>query len=164
MTQNEILHSFKNFSNWIRSLENMNETLWFAPIAKNKWSISEVIAHLFNWDRYLISEILPAVQSGNEISFPDYDTFNKRASEYIQSGISKSKLIDETVATRQLLVQLLHEMTIERLTRRLTVNGVSNCPSTGAHYSLIYIIKEFTEHDTHHKQQIIRFLQLNQCE
>ncbi|WP_336773106.1 DinB family protein [Paenibacillus sp. MMO-58] len=161
MTQNEILHSFNYFSSWIRSLENTNEKLWFAPIADNKWSISEIIAHLFNWDRYLISEILPAVQIGNEVSFPDYDTFNKRASDYIQSGVSKSKLIDETVATRHLLVKLLHEMTIERLNRRLTVNGVSDCPRTGAHYSLIYIIKEFTEHDTHHKQQIMRFLSGN---
>ncbi|GMK48139.1 hypothetical protein PghCCS26_52690 [Paenibacillus glycanilyticus] len=158
MTQNEILYSFNNFSTWIRSLENTNEKLWFAPIEEKKWSISEIIAHLFNWDRYLISEILPAVQIGNEINFPEYDTFNKRASDYIQSGVSKSKLIDETIATRNLLVKLLHEMTIERLNRRLTVNGVTNCPSTGAPYSLIYIIKEFADHDTHHKQQIMRFL------
>ncbi|MGF9993226.1 DinB family protein, partial [Bacillus mycoides] len=25
-------------------------------------------------------------------------------------------------------------------------------------YSLIYIIKEFTDHDNHHKRQIIQFL------
>lgn len=47
------------------------------------------------------------------------------------------------------------------LEKPLTANGVSYCPHTGTPYSLIYIIKEFIEHDNHHKRQIIHFLNEN---
>lgn len=67
MVHNKILQDYSEFSSWIRTLESIEEEHWRIPIAESKWSISEIVAHLFNWDRYLISEILPAVQTGNGI-------------------------------------------------------------------------------------------------
>jgi hypothetical protein len=158
MTRQTVLYNFGKFSSWIRSLESIEEKTWYMPIAENKWSISEIIAHLFNWDRYLIHEILPAVQVGHEMIFPDFDTYNKQASDYIQSGVSKSQLIEETTAARDLLIKVLTKMPVERLNLPLSANGISHCPHTGTAYSLIYIIEEFTAHDNHHKKQIMHFL------
>lgn len=43
----------------------------------------------------------------------------------------------------------------------IAANGVTHCPNTGTPYSLIYIVKEFTDHDNHNKRQIIKFLKEN---
>ncbi len=91
-----------------------------------------------------------------------FDTYNKLASNYAKSGISKIKLLEEAQAKRDLLVQELNRLSIGKLKEHLTSNGVSYCPHTGMPYSLIYIIKEFVDHDNHHKRQIINFLNENQ--
>ncbi|RPJ94399.1 DinB family protein [Rummeliibacillus sp. TYF005] len=153
-----IINEFSNYSSWLNTLEDMEETLWSKPIAKGKWSVSEIIAHIINWDNHLISEVIPAVQSGKGMEFPDFNTHNKTASNYAKSGISKSKLLEEAKNTRKRLVKELNELPNELLNKSITSNGVTHCPHTGTPYSLIYIVKEFIDHDHHHKGQIIQFL------
>lgn len=153
-----IISNFSHYSSWLSTLEEINETLWSKPIAEGKWSVSEIIAHIMNWDNYLLTEIFPSVQNEQGIEFPDFDTYNKKASNYAKSGVSQSKLLEEAKDTRELLVKELNELPTEKLKNPLTANGVTHCPNTGTPYSLIYIIKEFTDHDNHHKRQIIQFL------
>ncbi|WP_233711122.1 DinB family protein [Lederbergia citrisecunda] len=161
MEQYEIINDFNQFSSWLSTLENIDETLWTEPIATDKWSISEIISHILNWDNHLLSEVLPSVRNENGMDFPDFDAFNKNASEYAKSGISKTKLLKEAKDTRKLLVKELGEMPNENLNKPLTANGVTHCPFTGTPYSLLYIVKEFIDHDNHHKRQITQFLKEN---
>lgn len=156
-----IISNFSHYSSWLSTLEEINETLWSKPIAEGKWSVSEIIAHIMNWDNYLLTEILPSVQNEKGMEFPDFDTYNKKASSYAKSGISQSKLLEEAKDTRELLVKELNELPTEKLKNSLTANGVTHCPHTGTPYSLIYFVKEFTDHDNHHKRQIIQFLRDN---
>jgi len=156
-----IISNFSHYSSWLSTLEEINETLWSKPIAESKWSVSEIIAHIMNWDNYLLTEIFPSVQNEQGMEFPDFDTYNKKASNYAKSGISQSKLLEEAKDTRELLVKELNELPTEKLKNPLTANGVTHCPNTGTTYSLIYIVKEFTDHDNHHKRQIIQFLKEN---
>ena len=46
-----------------------------------------------NWDDYLLRETLSSVRDGKGMEFPDFDTYNKLASSYAKSGISKMKLL-----------------------------------------------------------------------
>ena len=110
-----------------------------------------------NWDDYLLRETLSSVRDGKGMEFPDFDTYNKLASSYAKSGISKMKLLEEAKAKRELLVKELRLLSAGNLKKPLTANGVSHCPHTGTPYSLIYIIKEFVDHDNHHKRQVIHF-------
>lgn len=93
--------------------------------------------------------------------FPDFDTYNQRASVYSRSGVSQAGLIAEVIQIREQLVTQLWDMPDTELHEHLTANGVSHCPHTGTPYSLSYILKEFVAHDNHHKQQIIYFLREN---
>ncbi|MCJ8007068.1 DinB family protein [Lederbergia wuyishanensis] len=161
MNPDKIIADYGQFSSWLNTLEGMEETLWLKPITEGKWSISEIIAHIMNWDHHLLTEVLPAVRNEKGIEFPDFDSFNKKASEYATSGISKSKLLEETRDSREQLIKELNEMPIEILTKHLPTNGVTHCPHTGIPYSLIYIVKEFTDHDHHHIRQITQFLNEN---
>ncbi|RIJ64503.1 DinB family protein [Rummeliibacillus sp. POC4] len=153
-----IINEFSKYSSWLNTLEDMEEILWSKPIAKGKWSVNEIIAHIKNWDHHLLYEVIPAVQSGKGMEFPDFNTHNKIASNYAKFGISKSKLLEEAKNTRKRLVKELNELPNELLNKSVTSNGVSHCPHTGTPYSLIYIVKEFIDHDHHHKGQIIQFL------
>ncbi|MCU7667721.1 DinB family protein [Bacillus thuringiensis] len=156
-----IINNFKQYASWLSRLEDMDKELWSKPINKGKWSVSEIIAHLMNWDNHLLSEVLPSVRNEQGMDFPDFDSYNKKASDYAKSGISQLKMLEEARDTRELLVKELNEMSVEKLTKQLTANGVTHCPHTGTPYSLIYIIKEFTDHDNHHKGQITEFLKTN---
>ncbi|MBS4196901.1 DinB family protein [Lederbergia citri] len=153
-----IISEFGKYSSWLNTLEDMDDTSWVKPIAQGKWSVSEIIAHIINWDNHLLSVVIPSVRNEKGMEFPDLDNYNIKASDYAKSGISQSKLLEEAKDTRNLLVKELNELPAEKLNKSLTANGVTHCPHTGTPYSLIYIVKEFTDHDNHHKGQIIQFL------
>ncbi|MGH1256119.1 MULTISPECIES: DinB family protein [Bacillus] len=161
MGENKIIHDFNEYSIWLNTLKGMKEELWMNPISEGKWTIGEIVSHIMNWDECLLTKVLPSVREGQGMEFPDFDTYNKLASNYAKSGISKMRLLEEAKAKRELLVKELRLLHDEKLKKPLTANGVSHCPHTGTPYSLIYIIKEFIEHDNHHKRQVIHFLNEN---
>ncbi|MGE1126572.1 DinB family protein [Bacillus wiedmannii] len=158
MGENKIINDFNEYSIWINILKGMKEELWVAPISEGKWTIGEIVSHIMNWDDYLLRETLSSVRDGQGMDFPDFETNNKLASSYAKSGISKMKLLEEAKAKRELLVNELRLLSAGNLKKPLTANGVSHCPHTGTPYSLIYIIKEFVDHDNHHKRQVMHFL------
>ena len=157
---NEI-SNLSNYSSWLKTLVDLDETLWSKPISKGKWSVSEIIAHITAWDHHILSEVIPSVRKEKGMEYPDFEPFNKKASDYAKSGISQSTLLIEAKDTRELLVKELNEIPAEKLNKSLTSNGVTHCPHTGTPYSLKQIVKEFTDHDHHHKEQIIHFLKKN---
>ena len=159
--EKNIIRHFNYYLSWLNTLEEIDETLWFKPIAEGKWSVSEIIAHIMNWDNHLLTEVIPSVQNEKGIEFPDFDTHNKKASNYAKSGISQSKLLEEAKDIREQLVKEFNELPTEKLKRPVTANGATHCPHTGTPYSLIYIVKEFTDHDNYHQRQIIQFLREN---
>ncbi|PEI62964.1 hypothetical protein COE98_14660 [Bacillus wiedmannii] len=161
MGENKIIHDFNEYSIWLNTLKGMKEELWMNPISEGKWTIGEIVSHIMNWDECLLTKVLPSVREGQGMEFPDFDTYNKLASNYAKSGISKMRLLEEAKAKRELLVKELRLLHDEKLKKPLTANGVSHCPHTGTPYSLIYIIKEFIEHDNHHKRQVSHFLNEN---
>ena len=74
-----------------------------------------------NWDDYLLRETLSSVRDGKGMEFPDFDTYNKLASSYAKSGISKMKLLEEAKAKRELLVKELRLLSAGNL--KETFNG-----------------------------------------
>jgi uncharacterized damage-inducible protein DinB len=158
MDRKVVINEFSSFSTWVSSLREIDESLWKTPISVGKWSISEIAAHILFWDKYLLSNIVPAVRNERGMEFPDFDTYNKNAIEYVKSDITKNKLLNEIISTRELLVKELNEMPDEKLTKPLTANGETHCKHTGTPYSLLYIIQEFIDHDKQHKNQIIHYV------
>ncbi|WP_409292568.1 DinB family protein [Peribacillus sp. SCS-37] len=156
--EREIISYFSTYSSWLDTLRGIDETLWSMPVAEGKWAVSEIIAHIKNWDDHLLLNVIPSVCSGMGMDFPEFDSFNENASMYAKSGISQTHLLNESMTSRERLVQKLSELSAETLHTSTTANGVLHCPHTGTPYSLIYIVKEFTDHDIHHKNQITEFL------
>ncbi|MEK0317596.1 DinB family protein [Cohnella sp. 56] len=149
-----VLERYRSITNWAGELAALDEAAWIRPIAAGKASTAGIIAHLLNWDRYLIIYAIPAVQRGEGVVFPDFDPFNAAAYDYARSGVSQRQLLDEFRATREELCELLLDIGEDTLRRPVTANGVERCPHTGTPYSLLYIIEEFIDHDRHHQNQI----------
>ena len=154
ITLNEqTLLRYKQFTDWTDTLYHIDERIWSQPIAEGKATVAEIISHLMNWDKHLLFTVIPSIQSGEGMVFPDFDPFNKIAYDYANSGVSREQLLDEFKQTRHQLVEAL--LADPDLTaKQVTANGAATCPYTGIPYSLLYVIHEFNDHDNHHKKQI----------
>ncbi|MBB3113811.1 putative damage-inducible protein DinB [Paenibacillus phyllosphaerae] len=150
----KVIGEFQTMAQWAERLYALGEKAWCAPIAEGKASIAEIMAHLLCWDQHLIDRAVPAVTRGEGIEFPAFDPFNADAYAYARSGISQGQLLDEFRSTREELCRLLVELGEDKLRQHTTTGGVSFCPHTGSPYSLLYIVREFIDHDQHHRHQI----------
>ncbi|WP_214823526.1 DinB family protein [Exiguobacterium sp. s28] len=137
------LHLFSTYLEWLDSLIDIDEATWDTPLATGKWSMKAIILHMTNWDDYLMRETVPALQTGREVVFPEFDAFNQRAIDQVERGISSHDVLAEARSTRQTL--------IESIERRGTL-------SADAEATLFHILEEFIEHDRHHEHQIDTFL------
>ncbi|MFS1513799.1 DinB family protein [Chengkuizengella sp. SCS-71B] len=146
MNYNEIIKQYRDFTKFVTSLNGLPDQLWLDPIAQGKASIGEIIGHLLNWDTYIIDHTIPAVKNGENMEFPEFDTFNQLGYEMARKKYSKVELIKEFNATRNKLCEMLLNLSYEDLTRKLTPN------------SLLYLIEELNEHDEHHLSQIMNKL------
>ncbi|NDI33945.1 DinB family protein [Chengkuizengella sediminis] len=146
MNYYEIIKQYNDFTNFVTSLNKLPDQLWLDPIAQGKVSIGEIIGHLLNWDTYIIDHTIPAVKSGENMEFPEFDSFNQIGYELASKKFSKVDLINEFVDTRKKCCELLMNMPFEDLTRKLNPN------------SLLYLIEELNEHDELHLSQIMNKL------
>ncbi|WP_171652701.1 DinB family protein [Paenibacillus foliorum] len=142
---------------WSSFLNDRIDDAWYEPISIGKASIAEIIGHLMNWDQYLTTNVVPAVREDGKIVFPEFDSFNKLGYAFAKQ-VTKNQLIADFVRTRKQLSAILEELPAEVINRPTSANGASNCPHTGEPYTLLYIIKEFIEHDEHHRKQIHSFV------
>ncbi|NOU73678.1 DinB family protein [Paenibacillus sp. LMG 31458] len=152
------ISEYEQFCKWTNILHQLSDEDWHSPIKEGKVSIAGIIAHLRNWDLHLMNVVIPSIREGKGMEFPDFNSFNSKAYQYANSGISKDQLLQEFSSDRMKLIDTLKCMKSEELRLEVSANGVSNCPKTGTPYSLLYIIQEFTEHDDHHKKQIMSVL------
>lgn len=150
----ETVYRYKELIEWTETLRDLDDNVWYAPVAEGKATVAEIISHLRNWDDYLIHTVIPAIKNGEGMIFPAFDPFNQKAYEYARSGISKKRMLDEFKQTRLQLIELLLTEP-EVAAKHVPANGVELCPHTGTPYSLLYIIHEFFDHDMHHKNQIL---------
>lgn len=148
MPKNNNILNFQAFIPWVGMLNQLDAEVWTKPMSEGKWSISEMVSHLMNWDNHILLHILPSVRQGKEISFPNIETYNQKAAAYAKSGITQSALIDEVIRTREQLVTQLVEMPDDLYHAQLN-------------YSLAFLIEEFVVHDNEHKEQIVQFI--NKC-
>lgn len=153
-----IVDEYAQFGQWAETLNRISDEEWLRPTQPGKASIAEIVSHLRNWDLHLIQAVIPAIERGAGMTFPDFDSYNREAYEYANSGVPKKRLLQQLANDRLRLISLLKTMEPEILTRATTAGGVTHCPNTGQPYSLLYIIQEFIEHDEHHKEQILRSL------
>ncbi|WP_321284652.1 DinB family protein [Exiguobacterium profundum] len=149
----QVIKEFASYTEWLDSLGKLSESDWNEQINSEKWSIKQIVLHIAHWDNHLLNVIIPSVKNGEGMIFPDFDSFNARATKRAEK-LTGDAVLKESLSSRQTLVNMLESLSEETLTFKTSANGVSHDPNQGVPYSLHVIIEEFIEHDRHHMKQV----------
>ncbi|MGD6843694.1 DinB family protein [Bacillus infantis] len=146
MRKEEIIEEKATFIDWVQSLEQMEDQLWFHPFREGSWGTADVVSHFITWDRFVISRRMPALMSKGEIPSEviDADALNMEARLYARSGISKQKLISEFAEAREELLSLLKKLEPERFQELYP----------GRDITISQYFAGLIEHDHKHKEEI----------
>ncbi|MBW8348584.1 DinB family protein [Bacillus sp. IITD106] len=141
----KVLKQFEETIDVILTLKQVQESLLLEPIREGKWSIREIVGHLYYWDKYNLEKMLPEMADGANLPpFPDHDEYNEEAISYLKDQPIES-IINSFIATRKELIRSISNIgedvrfTIGKGKRQLSVES---------------FIKIFLKHDIHHLQQI----------
>ncbi|OIJ12621.1 hypothetical protein BKP35_10560 [Anaerobacillus arseniciselenatis] len=152
----QVFSKFSTYIPFLQKLEKMEDSLLGLSIKDGKWSIKEIISHIYRWDLHFLEQSIPRVLKERAINYPSYHDYNKESEIYAKTIEAKTLLQDSIQVRKQLLHRLPELETI--LFEPITINGYTNCPSTNEPFTLINYIEELVEHDNHHVQQIEEFL------
>jgi hypothetical protein len=151
LKKDEIREHYDNFQEWLLSLNELDDKVWFAPIGEGKWSTAAIISHLLFWDRYSFNERFPAFHQDALLEgFPNFQEVNNAAKEYAHSGVSKEQIISEILKDRE---QYFH------IIDKLDDKGLDISFSIGTHrLTVVEYFIDFIGHDLHHQKQIMEII------
>lgn len=144
----KLLEQFEDFNDFVNSIDDVT---WQKPISPGKWTVKEVVAHIWNWDTYTLNTMLPHIKDQAKLpGFVDHDTHNSLAIERAKEFTDRDSMIKTFIETRTHLVNQLHKVDPSEI--RFFI-GNDKRPYTYERY-----LKIFVHHDQHHKKQIENLL------
>ncbi|WP_223701169.1 DinB family protein [Sutcliffiella deserti] len=147
---NKTLSQFEKMIGSIAELNGVSEERLREPIKEGKWSIIEIVGHLYYWDKYNLEKMVPYMTDGGDLpQFPDHDQHNEEAIAFIKE-YSAELIIDSFVVTRKEFIEKVSEV---KKDARFTIGGGKRG------FSGESFIKMFIKHDAHHLKQINEKLQ-----
>lgn len=152
----QVLSKFSSYIKFLEELERMDVSLFDKPIKAGKWSIKEIIAHLYRWDLHFFDQSIPRVLKERAIIYPSYHDYNKQSELYART-IEVKNILQDSIQVRKNLIHRLDKLD-GILFEPITINGHTNCPRTNEQYTLSHYIEELIDHDHQHKQEIEEFL------
>lgn len=151
MTHN-IVYQLEEFAGFVRSLDTLEEKLWFAAIGEGKWSIHDIITHIMKWDEYFNHVTFPDLMSRKTAELkehPDYLGFNEQSVRYGRNKTG-AEIRDKTLHERHTMISNLKDL--EEKDFRTVYPGERG-------YNLeSFLDQYFVSHDRHHMKQIRHFL------
>jgi len=140
------IHDYRNAIEEISKLTEIDELILLEPIKKGKWSIREIVGHLYYWDKFILEHHAPSMSQGATlIAFPDHDLHNNEAIQHISSYNNFAFLIDKFVCTRNQLLDMINDINDDI---RFFIDLEKS------QFTIESYISMFTEHDNHHFKQI----------
>lgn len=153
----KILTYQESVNRYLEVLEDTSEELFRKPISEGKWGISEIIAHIINWDKYLLYVVIPSVKKDVELAFPEFDSFHKTAYPISKNFHSKEEALMAFKTIRNDLCKVVADLSDSVYYKPLVIGGKEVSPHSNLSYSLDTIFADFSNHDQHHLEQIKLF-------
>ena len=147
---NKTLSQFEKMAEHILELKEVPEEILREPVKEGKWSIIQIVGHLYYWDKFNLEKMVPFMEEGADLpAFPDHDQHNEEAMVYIANQ-SVETIIESFETTRKELNE-----NISRIDKdvRFTIGGGKR------KFSAESFIKIFMKHDAHHLKQMKEKLQ-----
>ncbi|SEN31154.1 DinB family protein [Paenibacillus sp. OV219] len=148
-----LMVTFESMISFAASLRGLSNGEWTSPLEPGKWSTQQVIAHIMLWDRHFLREAITPIAAGTPLTFKhsNFDQFNENAATYAKS-ISHEELITACIEVRSELVGKLKSL-------NETHHNEVYRDGDGNPFTVLAYLEDFVDHDTHHKEQIERFIQ-----
>jgi uncharacterized damage-inducible protein DinB len=129
----------------VLNLKEISEAKLLEPISEGKWSIREIVGHLYYWDKFNLEKMVPFMAEGVDLpKFPDHDQHNEEAMSFLKD-YSIESIIDNFIVTRKELNERISRLEGDV---RFTIGGGKR------QFSGESFIKIFIKHDDHHLKQI----------
>ncbi|WP_026909197.1 DinB family protein [Paucisalibacillus globulus] len=142
---NKTLNSFNKIIDEIKNLKEVEVAYLTEPISEGKWSIREIIGHIYYWDKFNLEVMVPKMVNGGILpEFPNHDLHNAEGVQYLR-GQSVESIISIFIETRKILVE--HLTNVSEETRFRIGKGKRQ-------YSVETFTKIFLNHDLYHLKQI----------
>lgn len=142
----QILMHLESSIECAKKLMSLTEAQWRMPIAKEKWSIAEVIGHFAAWDRFLLEERIPLFFSkGALLPAPNENVLNEKSASESRT-MTKEEIIAKFVAARRSLVIAVNNLDDELWEKSFKVGRKS--------MTLHKYFMGLIEHDEHHFKQV----------
>lgn len=139
-------NNYDQFTDMIEQVKKIDEETWDTPISEGKWSVRQIIGHLYYWDKFNLETMLSKMENGANLpAFPDHHIHNERAMEHIEQYNDQVSLMNAFITTRKELVEGLQN--IEEGVK-FTIGGGKR------KFTADSFIKLFIKHDTHHLKQM----------
>jgi uncharacterized damage-inducible protein DinB len=131
-----------------RSLGNVAFDPWHRPIRPGKWSVHEILGHIWLWDTYNLEFMIPFIKEDAELRFANHASINGNA-EWFARTIGKADMIRNVTKTREELVQAClaaydKETRFYVGEKRLGMDD--------------FLQKYIIDHDRHHRKQIEAYI------
>lgn len=140
---------YKKMINEVALLERENELVLLLPIKENKWSIREIIGHLYHWDDYNLQTMVSQMRNGAILpNFPDHDQHNQKGLQSLE-GKTAHQILTLFIEKRQAIIEAIEKID---MMDRFTIGSSKRA------FSSETFIKIFVKHDAHHLKQIKDFL------
>lgn len=121
------------------------------PVADGKWSPLQIIQHLVGCDK---EALLPHIESMLAVDNPDLPAYDQDAWMRMHGSVNDRmavQLIDEFARLREKSSILLFDLSLDHWLRRGQHEELGEI-------TILDLCRNFTLHDTHHYQQIARFI------
>ncbi|UCZ55202.1 DinB family protein [Bacillus shivajii] len=139
------LKQFESTIDEVLQLEGRNNEVLLEPIHEGKWSIREIVGHMYYWDKYNLEQMVPKMAAGADLPpFPNHDKQNEKAISSLKEK-SVESIIHSFVKTRKAIIESLLDIDYDV---RFTIGGGKR------KFSIESFIKIFIKHDAHHLKQI----------
>jgi len=143
---NKAALSYDQTAEEILKYKEFDEQRLLEPISEGKWSVKEIIGHLYYWDRFILRNHVPYMNEGANLNaFPNHDLHNREAIEYISVFTTTGSLIDEFVLNRRLLIEAISG---------IESNAKFTIGSGKRQFTVDKYLKMFIDHDIHHLKQM----------
>jgi len=130
----------------ILKYKEFGEQRLLEPISEGKWSVKEIIGHLYYWDKFILGNHVPYMNEGTNLNaFPNHDLHNREAIEFISVFTTTGSLIDEFVLNRRLLIESISG---------IDSNAKFTIGSGKRQFTVDKYLKIFIDHDIHHLKQM----------
>lgn len=146
-----IIDHNKEMINWVITLREMPEDIWFQPIEAGKWSPAEIISHFVPWDEFILEKRLPYLFTDKTLPKgpENAEVFNLEAANAGRSN-EKEVTIQKFITTRRELIKGIGGLSDDLWENTFKIGS--------AELHLFDYFKGLIDHDLHHKQQIDKIL------